>query len=327
VREARFIERRGAAWKRLEALVQRVGSHGLRRLPAEEVAELGRLYRWVTSDLAYAQGHRFDARLVAYLNRLTARVHAQVYRGSVPSGRERVTEFFGQTFPNEFRRSFLPIGACIAITVLAATIAYAVVSANPERALEILPAGTVPAHIQKSLHDSNFAFKPDQAAAISAEIITNNIRVAVLAFAGGMTLGVYTLWITLLNGLMLGGMGALFGRAGFGYDFWATIAPHGILELTAIQVAGGGGLLLAAAILYPGRLRRADALRVNGRRAGTLIAGVCAMLCVAGAIEAFFSPLRFTPLVRLAVGALTAICVVAYFGFAGRGRSTAERAV
>lgn len=319
--EAQFIERRGPAWERLESLVQRAGSRGLRRLGAEEVADLGRLYRWVTSDLAYAQGHRFAAQLVAYLNRLTARAHAQIYRGSVQSGRERIVEFFASTFPSEFRRSFIFIGLCIAITVLSAITAYTAVSSNPERALAILPSGSVPAHIQKSLHDSNFAFKADQAAAVSAEIIINNVRVSIIAFAGGMTLGIYTLWIILLNGFMLGGMGALFTRAGFGYDFWATIAPHGILELTAIQVAGGAGLLLAAAILYPGRLRRSDALRLNGRRAGILIGGVCAMLCVAGAIEAFFSPLRFTPLVRLAVGALTAVGVLAYFGFAGRARA------
>ncbi len=316
--ESRFLERRHGAWERLELLVQRAGSHGLRRLSADEVTELGRLYRWVTSDLAFAQGHRFDLRLIAYLNRLTARAHAQVYRGSVASGRERVSEFFCAAFPNEFRRSFLFIGLCVVITALTAIIAFAAISANPERALAMLPSGTVPPHIQKSLHDSNFNFKPDEAATISAMIIVNNIRVAVIAFAGGMTLGICTLWILLMNGLMLGGVGALFTGAGFGYDFWATIAPHGVIELTAIQVSGGAGLLLAAAILFPGRMRRADALRLNGRRAGILITGVCAMLCVAGAIEAFFSPLRFSPSVRIAVGAITAICVLLYFGFAGR---------
>ena len=308
--------------------MRRAGSRGLRRLSTDDAIELGRLYRWATSDLAFAQGHRFDRRLVAYLNRLTARAHAQVYRGSVASGRERITEFFTSTFPNEFRRSFLFIGFCILLTALTAMIAFAAVSANPERALAMLPAGAVPAHIEKSLHDSNFNFKPDQAASVSAEIITNNIRVAVIAFAGGMTLGIYTLWILLMNGLMLGGVGALFTSAGFGYDFWATIAPHGVIELTAIQVAGAAGLLLAAAILFPGRMRRADALRINGRRAGVLITGVAAMLCVAGTIEAFFSPLRFSPAVRVAVGSITAVCVLLYFGFAGRKHEiTADRAV
>ncbi len=285
----------------------------------DEVLELGRLYRWVTSDLAYAQGHRFDARSIAYLNRLTARAHAQVYRGAAQSGRARLAVFFASTFPQEFRRSFGFTGICIAITVLAAAIAYCAISINPDRALALLPAGIVPEHIQKSLHDSNFAFKPEQAAAMSAEIITNNVRVCVIAFGGGIvSLGALTLYIILTNGLMVGGLGALFARAGFGYDFWATIAPHGAIELLAIQIAGGAGLLLASAVLFPGRSRRRDAVREHGRRAGILIAGVCAMLLVAGTIEGFFTPLRFGPEVRLGVGAMTACVLAWYFGFVGR---------
>lgn len=291
----------------------------MRRMDAEEVAELGRLYRWVTSDLAFAQGHRFDRGLIAYLNRLTARAHSQVYRGGAQSGRERVIDFFARRFPAEFRRSFAFIGLCIALTVLGSLMAYSAISIDPDRALALLPDGTVPAHIQKSLHDSNFAFKPQEAAAMSAEIITNNIRVAVLAFAGGIaTLGLLTVWIVLQNGFMVGGMGAMFAQAGFGYDFWATIAPHGVIELSAIQVAGGAGLLLSAAVLFPGRLRRKDAVREAGARAGVLIAGVCAMLLVAGTIEGFFSPLRFGPSVRIAVGTFTAVALLLYFGFAGR---------
>jgi len=84
-----------------------------------------------------------------------------------------------------------------------------------------------------------------------------------------------------------------------------TIAPHGVLELTAIQVAGGAGLLMAAAVFNPGRLRRIDALTRNARRAGTLALGVCLMLACAGLIEGNFSPLKNLPELRLAVGALT----------------------
>lgn len=293
----------------------------------DDVAEIGRLYRWVTSDLAYAQGHRFEESLCAYLNRLTARAHGQVYRGAAQSGSERIVEFFTQTFPQEFRASLVFVALCVAITVLSSILSYSLVRSDPDRALAVLPAGIVPVKIEKSLHDSNFAFAPDQAAMVSAEIITNNVRVAITAFAVGIfTLGTMTVWIVLYNGLMLGGMGAMFTNAGFGYDYWATIAPHGVIELTAIQIAGGAGLLLAAAVLFPGRLRRRDALAASGRRAGVLITGVCCMLLVAGTIEAFFSPLRFGPEVRIAVGAITAVLLLAYFCLAGRGVTTTRGA-
>lgn len=288
----------------------------------DEVAELGRLYRSTTSDLAFAQGRRYGPHVIGYLNRLTARAHALVYWGGAQSGRTRIARFFTHTFPQELRRSFPFVGICMAITVVCAAAAYAIIVHNPADAYALLPAQMLPGHIGKSLHDSNFAIPPARSAEMSSLIIANNIKVAFIAFAAGIvTLGAFTIYEIATNGLMVGGLGALYGQAGFGYDFWATVAPHGVIELTAITIAGGAGLLLAAGVLAPGRLRRADALRENARRAGVLIAGVIAMLCVAGTIEGFFSPLRFGPGVRSGVGVLTAIALAAYFGVAGRTRT------
>ncbi len=135
-----------------------------------------------------------------------------------------------------------------------------------------------------------------------------------------MTLGLGTLYLIVFNALMLGALGALFAHAGFAADFWATVAPHGFIELTAIQIAGGAGLLLAAGVVLPGRLPRKYAIAQNSARAGVLIAGVTAMLCVAGIIEGFFSPLRFPADVRAGFGILTAIGLLAYFAVCGRER-------
>lgn len=320
MQQSTFVRKRGAAWEALETLLAQAGKRGLRRMDASQLFELGRLYRWTTSDLAYAQAQGFDPKVIHYLNRLTARAHAYVYGSTVESGRARIAKFFAVTFPCEFRRSWVYIGLCIALTVLWAAVAYGVVSRDPSNAYALLPESIVPAHITKSLHDSNFAFTPDASASMSSLIITNNIRVAYLTFAAGIvTLGAGTLYLIVFNALMLGALGALFARAGFGADFWATVAPHGVIELTAIQIAGGAGLLIAAGILLPGRLRRRDAVARNGSRAGILIAGVTAMLCVAGMIEGFFSPLRFPAEARATVGAITALVLVAYFGFCGRG--------
>jgi uncharacterized membrane protein SpoIIM required for sporulation len=119
---------------------------------------------------------------------------------------------------------------------------------------------------------------------------------------------------------MLGGLAGLFANAGYGADFWATVAPHGVIELTAIQIAGAAGLLIAAGVMYPGRLSRRDAVRANARRAATLIAGVAVMLVAAGTIEGFLSPQRWPAGVRIGIGAVTAVALVLYFGFAGRAR-------
>jgi len=324
VTQATFVERRRAAWSELDGLLSRANRRGLRRLQPEEVEQIGRLYRAVTSDLAYANGRSYDARLTVYLNRLVARAHAYVYGGAATTGRQRVARFYAQTFPREFRRSFGYIAICTAITVAAAVVAYVLVRIHPGDAYALLPEQLIPAQIKKSLHDSNFAFDPSSSPLMASEIITNNVRVAILAFAGCVTLGLLTLWIIFFNGIMLGGVGALFANAGFGADYWATVAPHGVIELTAIQIAGAAGLLISAGILAPGRLRRRDAIAAAARRAGVLVGGVASMLLVAGTIEGFFSPLRLPASDRIAVGVVTAVALIAYFGFAGR--STADRA-
>ena len=318
MQQAVFVERRSPTWDRLDALVGRAARRGIRRLSGEEAVELGRLYRATTSDLAYARGRDYDRPLVEYLNRLTARAHAYVYGGSAESGTARVARFYREAFPREFRASFAYVAICTAITVACSVVAFALIRAHPEQAYALLPKDLIPDEIRKSLHDSNFGFDRHFAPAMSSMIVANNVKVAIMAFAGSITLGALTVYIIAYNGLMLGGLGALFSNAGFGYDFWATIAPHGVIELTAIQISGAAGLLIAAGIVYPGRLRRRDAIAVNARRAGTLIAGVASMLVVAGTIEGFISPQRWPPEVRIAIGALTALALVLYFGFGGR---------
>jgi uncharacterized membrane protein SpoIIM required for sporulation len=318
VTQATFVERRSSAWHELDALLVRAGRRGVRRLNPGEVEAIGRFYRAVTSDLAYASGREYDPRLTEYLNRLVARAHAYVYGRAATTGWERLTSFYGETFPREFRRSFGFIAVCIALTVAASVISYVLVRLHPGYAYAILPQGLIPPEIKKSLHDSNFAFDPSASPVMASEIITNNIKVAILAFAGCVTLGLLTLQIILFNGLMLGAVGALFTNAGFGADYWATIAPHGVIELTAIQIAGAAGLLISAGILAPGRLRRRNAIVASARRAGVLIAGVASMLLIAGTIEGFFSPLRLPASDRIAVGAITTILLLAYFSLAGR---------
>ena len=317
VRERVFIGRRQAGWERLEALLARAGRRGLRTFERDELRELALLYRAATADLAAAQSRAYGEEIRAYLNRLTARAYVLVYAGSARNGWSRIAAFFSTTFPCEIRRSGRIIAATSALFIAAWIVSYWLVSIRPANAYSFIPAEQIPT-IAKSLHDSNFGFDRSYAPAMSSMIITNNIRVAMLAFAGGMTLGILTLWEILNNGLMVGGLGALFAAKGFGTDFWATIAPHGVIELTSIQIAGAAGLLLAQALVAPGRARRIDALKANARRAGVLMIGVAGLLVVAGTIEGFVTPQRTTAIFRFGVGALTAVLLAGYIALTGR---------
>jgi uncharacterized membrane protein SpoIIM required for sporulation len=321
-RERRFVTARRARWDRLSALVDRAARRGVRALPPEEIDELALAYRAATSDLAIARTRGENAAVLEHLNRLTARAHSVVYVATARTGWSRFADFVVRGFPREVRRSWAPIGFCALVTIVSALVAYGSVWADPTNVHALLPGMDLPP-VDRALHDSNFGFDRAYSPAVASEVITNNVKVAAIAFAGGMTGGLLTGWIILTNGLMVGALGALYVKAGFGPDFWATIAPHGVIELSAIQIAGGAGLVLAGGYLRPGRARRADALVAAARRAGTLVMGVALMLCVAGTIEGFVSPQRLPIPMRDLIGAITAVALVLYL--CGAGAQRAER--
>jgi len=323
MRERTFVARRQGGWEQLEELLAQADRQGLRSLGGERLQQLALAYRSATSDLAAAQSRRYSGELRTYLNRLTARAYVYVHGAAARGGWSNAATFFTTTFPREVRRSGRIIAATTALFVAAWIVSYWLVSVKPADAYALLPAEEIPT-ITKSLHDSNFGFDRAFAPAMSSLIITNNVKVAMYAFAGGMTFGLLTLWVVLQNGLMLGGLGALFAAKGFGTDFWATIAPHGVIELTSIQIAAAAGILLAQGMIAPGRLRRSDALKQNARRAGVLVIGVAGLLVIAGTIEGFVSPQRTSELFRFGVGAVTAVLLVAYLGFAGRDDDAAS---
>ena len=124
----------------------------------------------------------------------------------------------------------------------------------------------------------------------SSGITINNISVSFAAISGGMTAGLYTAYIMGYNGLSIGAIATLVGQNNLAYPFWAFVFPHGALELPAIFFAGGAGLLIARAILFPGKYRRLDALRFYGSKAVQLVFAIVPMLVIAGTIEGFFSP-------------------------------------
>jgi uncharacterized membrane protein SpoIIM required for sporulation len=105
---------------------------------------------------------------------------------------------------------------------------------------------------------------------------------------------------------------------------WSFVIPHGVLELPAIFIAGGAGLRLAHALMFPGVLSRRDSLASGGADAVRLLVGVIPMLIVAGSIEGFFSPSGTPPYLKFLAGAALFTLLIAYLW--GGARSQPEPA-
>jgi len=157
----------------------------------------------------------------------------------------------------------------------------------------------------------------------SSAIMTNNMSVGFTTFAFGITGGLGTIYMMAFNGLLIGVIGVACWLSGMSLQLWSFVAPHGVLELPAIFIAGGAGFRIAQGLLFPGLLPRRDSLARAGGEAVQLLLGTIPILIVAGLIEAFVSPTGLPIPLKFAMAASLFVLLVVYlFGMSRGSRRT-----
>jgi uncharacterized membrane protein SpoIIM required for sporulation len=315
-----LYESRQADWKRLTELLDR-SQQDIRRLSPQDVESLGRLYRAATSDLALAQRDFPGHRVTTYLNQLVARGHAVIYR-SEPLALNRLFHFATAGFPQVFRETAIFSLIAALFFTIPAVAAGLGTAWQPETARWLLPVSAhhlIPA-IEKQELWVDIPVKERPYA--SSFIMQNNIRVSFLAFGSGILGGIFTVWIMIFNGLLLGGLTGLTAYHDVAFELWTFVIGHGVIELNVIFIAGGSGLMLGWTVLQPGLLRRRDALVFAAHKAVRLIMGCVPLLVLAGLIEGFISPADYIPWpVKWGLGLASGLLLYAYLGLAGRGQA------
>ena len=280
----------------------------------DQLRELALLYRQTAADLSTAREHRVDAQLAAYLNQLLGRAHNLIYSGRARRPRGVVT-FYTTTFPRVFRATWRYTAAATMLFLLGAAGGTAVSLADPGFQRFLLGGEMMDTIERREMWTHGIlAVKP----LASSAITTNNLSVAFAAFAMGITAGIGTAWIMLLNGVLIGVIGTACLRAGLSVSLWSFVAPHGALELPAIFIAGGAGLVLGRGLLDPGTLPRREAIAEAGGRAIRLLLGVIPLLIVAGMIEGFVSPVPIEAATKFVIGGSMLLLLTLYLAAAGR---------
>jgi uncharacterized membrane protein SpoIIM required for sporulation/uncharacterized RDD family membrane protein YckC len=305
-------------WASFATRLDRAQRNGLKSLGEEGVRDFVAEYRDLAADLARLQtaARGREREEVFYLSRLMSGAHNLLYRGRALTFRD-VWRTFAIDAPREVRRSAAPIALAAALLFGPALIAYAAVVRDPAVARVFIPPGMLDRAedgVRRAREGRGYIEDPELFRPVMASnIIANNVQVTFAAFAMGIAFGIGTVIVLVTNGVSLGGVFGLYASKGIASLLVKFVAPHGVLELTAICIAGGAGLLLAAALLLPGDRPRSEALRENGRRAIRLIAASTTLLLIAGTLEGFVSPIETWPLSwKLAVSAATAVFLVIY---------------
>jgi uncharacterized membrane protein SpoIIM required for sporulation/uncharacterized RDD family membrane protein YckC len=331
-RERNAIVARGAErWSTFARMLADAQKRGLRSMSEKEVSDLVASYREVATDLARlrtASRVTHDSPAIGsdaffYVSRLVGAGHNLLYRQRQLSWRI-IANFALVSMPRELRRSAIPIVGAALLLFGPMAVTYGVVAANPTIAERLLPPGMIDRAEEgvaraRSGDKTYIPIKEFERPVMASRIIANNVQVTYAVFAFGITAGILTIVMLVFNGVSIGAGFGLYASKGIFNQIGEFVLPHSVFELSAICIAAGGGLLIASALLLPGRHTRAEALVIKGRRAIRLIAVSTALLLFAGTIEGLISPRTDIPLwVKWSIAGACAVALIAYVSLGWR---------
>lgn len=307
-----FVLANRRTWDRLEHLVK-----NRRHLTGAEVDELVDLYQRVSTHLSMVRSSSSDGVLIGKLSGLVARARSVVTGAHAPLWREFV-RFWAVSFPVVVYRSWRWWLA----TGLLFYVVSAVIAVWVAQTPEVQAAIGTPGEIEQ-LVNNDFAeyYSEHPAGSFALQVWVNNAWVTAQCIGMAVLLGIPIPYILFQNAANFGVNAGLMFQAGQGDVFLGLVAPHGLIELTAVFVAGGVGMRLGWSVVSPGDRPRTQVLAEQGRAVISVAIGLVVVLLLAGAIEGFVTPSSLPTFVRVAIG------VAALAGFLGYVFHFGRRAV
>lgn len=311
MREADFIKRNIDLWSSLELKVNNFYKDKKKNYSKDEIDDLIIKYNQVMNHLAYSRSNYGNNDTTEYLNKLASSAHAIIY-SSPKKEVKSLLLFFLTGFPRLFRKNIKYFVVSTSIFLLAALASFLLVANNIENIFLFFEPDTL------NLADESTGPAFTNSLLDSSIITTNNIYVSFFAFALGISLGLGTAYVLIVNGFMLGSLAGIFLHKGQSAFFWSLILPHGIPELFAIFVCGAAGLLIGYSLINPGKMSRKDALLTRGKEAIQLVIGCIPILIIAGIIEGYFTPLPIDYIYKFFFSIAVFILLIIYIALPGK---------
>ena len=302
-----YVHAHAHEWQRLEELTRR------RRLTGPESDELVERYQQVATHLSVVRTSAPDASLVAYLSSVLAKARTRSV-GTRNASWRGVGGFFTERFPAAlYRLRYWWLGTLAASLLVTGVMIWWLLG-NPVVEQSLIS----PEQVDQLVNEDFENYYSEYAAShFALQVWINNAWVSALCLAFGI-LGLPVIYLLFQNIANLAVIGSIMIRHDHGAHFFGLILPHGLLELTAVFVAGGTGLRLFWAWIEPGGLSRTQSIAREGRTAGTVALGLVAVLLVSGVIEAFVTPSALPTEARVGIGIVAELCFLAYVFGLGR---------
>ncbi len=293
-----FVAGHQGAWSRLQQLTEQ--ARHIRRMSPDDLDEMVHLYQRCGAHLAHARvEYAADTALVSRLTLLVADAHGVLYGQRDAEVRRSIVQFATVTFPAAIHslRRFIAVAALL--TFLPWAVFQIWLAVSPKAFDVAMPAAASQQYINQDFEDY-YSNRPSQD--FATEVFLNNVRVGFMAFAAGILVCVVTAALLAWNGANGGMAGGLFTHVGQADKFWGLILPHGMLELSAVVVAGAAGLRIGWAVIDPGDRLRVHAITEEARRAGSVLVGLVVAFLLAATVEGFVTGRPWPTWLRVGIG-------------------------
>lgn len=301
MKEAVFVRRNSARWRSYE------------ENPSEDPDELTARFISLTDDLSYARTFYPGSTALQFLNGLTSQTHGKLYSNR----REetgRIKTFWMYELPYVFYKARFHLLYAF-LFFLAAFVIGAVSTANDETFVRLIMGDTYVNQTLENIRsgDPLAIYKSQSSADMFLSITVNNIQVSFMAFCLGVFFSVGTLFIMMQNGIMLGAFQYFFYQQGLLLASVLKIWIHGTLEISAIVIAGGAGLVIGNSLLFPGTFSRMESFRNGAKEGLKMVIGLVPIFVTAGFLESFVTRLTLPFWASIAIITISGAFIIWYF--------------
>ncbi|MBD1365593.1 stage II sporulation protein M [Mucilaginibacter sp. ZT4R22] len=291
MREPIFVKQNAQKWERFE------NSQG--RGPDE----LADSFIQITDDLAYAKTFYPKSKTTAYLNGLAGRFHQSIYKNKSEKGNRFIT-FWKYELPLLFYKHRKPLLYAFSFFMVFCLIGWLSAMYDENFVRLIMGDRYVDETNANIARGEPFGvYNSESEFLMFVGIAANNIYVSLVTFVSGIIFSVGSLYHLFRNGIMLGAFQYYFFSKGLGLQSVLVIWIHGTLEISAIVIAGGAGLVMGNSFLFPKTYTRMESLKKGAADGMKIAIGLVPIFLTAAFFEGFVTRHTHMP-IWLSVGIL-----------------------
>lgn len=276
--------------------------------------EMAREFTQLVDDLAYAKTFYPNSRVTQYINTLASRIYMSIYQNRKERSNKLVT-FFKYDVPYTVGKHHLVMLFALIVFFLFFSVGF-FSSIHDESFVRQVLGDSYVDMTEKNIEEGNpfNVYADSNPFSMWIRIMINNIMVSFSYFFRGILFGIPSITSLAKESIRIGAFEHMFYTKGLGGQAVVTVLLHGLLELTAIILTCGAGVVMGKSYLFAGTQKRIDSLKQGARDGVKIVVGLVPVFIVAAFIEGFITRYYKMPLfMSLSILAVCGVFIIWYF--------------